>query len=79
MMDRLFVTICLLIALMLAVTSNLSVAADSAPSSGFDLYACYSQCPCSRGLMDHYCAVCKQQCEWESWKQRAEKLKKKGN
>ncbi len=77
MMNRLFVTILVLIALMLAVTSNPIVAAETAPSTGFDLNGCYAQCPCNRGLMDHACAVCKQQCEWQSWRQRFEKSKKK--
>jgi hypothetical protein len=79
MMNRLFVTILVLIALILAVTSNPIVAADSAPSTGFDLNACYSQCPCNRGLMDHACAVCKQQCEWQNWKHIHQKSKKKGD
>jgi len=42
MVNRLFVTILVLIALMLTVTSNPIVAADSAPSTGFDLNACYA-------------------------------------
>jgi hypothetical protein len=78
-MNRLFVTILVFIALILAVTSNPIVAADSAAPAGFDLNACYAQCPCSRGLMDHACAVCKQQCEWQNWKHLNQKSKKKGD
>jgi hypothetical protein len=79
MMNRLFVTILVLIALMLAVTSNPIVAADPAAPAGFDLNACYAQCPCSRGLVDHSCAVCKQQCEWQNWKHLHQKSKKKAD
>ncbi len=77
MMNRLFVITFVLIAL-LAVTSNPIVAADPPQSTGFDLNACYAHCPCSRGIMDHACAVCKQQCEWQSWRhQRDENINKK--
>ncbi|MGO9568135.1 MAG: hypothetical protein ACLP5H_11390 [Desulfomonilaceae bacterium] len=79
MTNRVFVTILVLIALTLAVTSYPIVAADSAPSTGFNLDACYAQCPCNRGLVDHSCAVCKQQCEWQNWKHLNEKSKKKGD
>jgi hypothetical protein len=77
-MNRLFVIILVSIGLMLAVASNPIVAADSASSTGFDLNACYAQCPCNnRGIVDHACAVCKQHCEWQSWRQRAAQAKQK--
>jgi hypothetical protein len=79
MKNRLFVTILVLTALMLGVMSNPIVGADSAPATGFDVNACYAQCPCNRGLMDHGCAVCKQQCEWQNWKHLHQKSKQKAD
>ncbi len=73
-MNRLFLGILILPLLFLAAAPSLNVAAES---RDFDLNGCYASCPCSRGLMDHACAVCKQQCEWQNWRQQIQKSKKK--
>jgi hypothetical protein len=77
-MNRLYVAIALLSLLIFTAAPSPTFAADPAPPQDFDLNACYDRCPCSRGLADHACAVCKQQCEWQSWRHASQKSKKKG-
>ena len=79
MLNRLFVASLLLTALFLAVTLSPIVAADNVPFQDFDRNACYDKCPCNAGIQDHACAVCKQRCDMEFWRQRNEQSKKKGN
>lgn len=79
MLNRLLVASLLLTALFLAVTPGRIVAADNVQVQEFDRIGCYDKCPCKAGIQEHACAVCKQRCDMEFWRQRNEKSKTKGN
>ena len=80
MMNRIFVVILLLSALLLVFTPSGNVTADPSQSRQSALEACYSRCPCNRnGIIDWACSSCKTRCEWYSWKQMKEEAAKKGN
>jgi hypothetical protein len=67
-MNRLFVVILLLAALLLTTMPAQTVATEAVQLQDFDREGCYSNCPCDIAGMEQACADCKQKCDDEFWK-----------
>ncbi len=80
MVNRMFVVILILTALLLVAMYSPTAATNPAQSGPSDLDACYARCPCNRnGIMDWACSSCKTRCEWASWRKLREQTTKKAN